>query len=388
MNTYLALKSLHILGVVLFVGNIVVTGWWKAQADRTRHPAINAFAQRQVTLTDWLFTFGGVLLAVAAGYADAQSRGLPLDTPWLLWGQALFIASGLLWIGILVPVQSRQARLACGFAAGGPIPDAYWRLNRVAIATGITATPLPLANLWVLVRSDPVRAERPLADLIAWLRATLQRTREAASTLGDGIELLRRYLDILGLRFGARLRVVFDVPEALLARPFPLLLLQPLVENAVTHGIEPKVGGGELRIAAVEENGRLRLLVSDTGAGLRESGGRLCAEAGGQVRGADRQRRAAHPHADQGTRGAARSRSLLAGASRHPRQRPFRHGGAPRRQRPRAAQPARPAGDGCGEPRLRAPVQADVARISAASRCRPAGERSSVAKRGAAAKRM
>lgn len=129
-----------------------------------------------------------------------------------------------------------------------------------------------LANLAVLVRSDPARAERLLADLIAYLRATLQRTREAESTLGDEIELLRRYLDILGLRFGERLRVVFDVPESLLARPFPLLLLQPLVENAITHGIEPKVGGGELRIAAAAQDGRLRLTVSDSGAGLREGG--------------------------------------------------------------------------------------------------------------------
>lgn len=129
-----------------------------------------------------------------------------------------------------------------------------------------------LANLAVLVRSDPARAERLLADLIAYLRATLQRTREAESTLGDEIELLRRYLDILGLRFGERLRVVFEVPDSLRSRPFPLLLLQPLVENAVTHGIEPKVGGGEVRIAADEENGRLRLRVSDTGVGLREGG--------------------------------------------------------------------------------------------------------------------
>jgi sensor histidine kinase YesM len=127
-----------------------------------------------------------------------------------------------------------------------------------------------LANLSVLVRSDPARAERLLADLIAWLRATLQRTRKADSTLGDEVELLRRYLDILGLRLGDRLRVAFDVPEALLARPFPLLLLQPLVENAITHGIEPKLGGGELRIAASAGNGRLRLVVSDTGAGLGE----------------------------------------------------------------------------------------------------------------------
>lgn len=127
-----------------------------------------------------------------------------------------------------------------------------------------------LANLSVLIRSDPERAERLLADLIAWLRATLQRTRQAESTLGDEIELLQRYLDIVGLRFGERLRVVFEVPESLRSRPFPLLLLQPLVENAITHGIEPNVGGGEVRIKADQENGRLRLVVSDTGAGLRE----------------------------------------------------------------------------------------------------------------------
>ena len=84
------------------------------------------------------------------------------------------------------------------------------------------------------------------------------------------MELLRSYLDILGLRLGGRLRWTFDVPEALLPQPFPLLLLQPLVENAITHGIEPKVGGGEVRIAAGTDNGRLRIVVSDTGAGLRE----------------------------------------------------------------------------------------------------------------------
>lgn len=151
MEAHQIYKALHLFGAVIFLGNIIVTGWWKAQADRTRQPVVIAFAQRQVTLTDWMFTFGGALLAVAAGYADALSRGLPLDAPWLVWGQGLFLVSGLLWIGILMPVQVRQARLARGFAAGGPIPDAYWRLNRVAVATGITATLLPLANLYFMV---------------------------------------------------------------------------------------------------------------------------------------------------------------------------------------------------------------------------------------------
>ena len=151
MQTYLALKSLHILGVVLFVGNIVVTGWWKVMADRTRHPAIVAFAQRQVTMTDWLFTFGGSTLVVVGAYANVYLHDLPLDAPWLVWGQALFFLSGLLWVAILIPLQIRLARLARGFAGGGAIPDEYWRLNRVWLWVGILATVLPAANLYFMV---------------------------------------------------------------------------------------------------------------------------------------------------------------------------------------------------------------------------------------------
>jgi uncharacterized membrane protein len=151
METYLALKSLHILGVVLFVGNIIVTGWWKVMADRTRHPAIVAFAQRQVTLTDWIFTFGGSSLVVVGAYANVYLHDLPLDAPWLVWGQAMFFLSGLLWVAILIPLQIRLARLARGFAGGGAIPDEYWRLNRVWLWVGILATVLPAANLYFMV---------------------------------------------------------------------------------------------------------------------------------------------------------------------------------------------------------------------------------------------
>lgn len=151
MDTYLALKSLHLLGVVLFVGNIIVTGWWKVQADRTRNPAIVAFAQRQVTLTDWIFTFGGSTLLVVGAYANVYLHDLPLDATWLVWGQALFFLSGLLWVAILIPAQIKQARLARGFAGGGPIPDEYWRLNRIWLWIGILATVLPAANLYFMV---------------------------------------------------------------------------------------------------------------------------------------------------------------------------------------------------------------------------------------------
>ncbi|NBX00290.1 MAG: DUF2269 family protein, partial [Methylophilaceae bacterium] len=58
-HTYLLLKSLHILGIILLMGNIIVTAWWKFMADKTKDPSVIAFAQRQVTLTDFVFTAPG-----------------------------------------------------------------------------------------------------------------------------------------------------------------------------------------------------------------------------------------------------------------------------------------------------------------------------------------
>jgi uncharacterized membrane protein len=152
-TAYLWLKTAHILGGALFLGNIIVSGWWKAMADRTRDPRIVAFAQRQVTWTDWIFTLGGVLLVLASGLANARLHGMTYAAhPWMLWGMALFVASGVVWVAVLVPLQAKLARLARGFAGGtAPIPPVYWRLSRWWNFWGVIATALPLAVLYFMV---------------------------------------------------------------------------------------------------------------------------------------------------------------------------------------------------------------------------------------------
>ncbi|HEV7802753.1 MAG TPA: DUF2269 family protein [Burkholderiales bacterium] len=151
-ETYPALKSLHILGAVIFLGNIIVTGWWKVMADRTRNPAVIAFPQRQVTLTDYVFTAGGAALLFGAGMANAVIQGMDYrHIRWLAWGYWLFLISGVLWVTILIPVQIRQAKLARRFAAGGAIPAVYWTLGKVWIVVGTLATVLPLANIYWMV---------------------------------------------------------------------------------------------------------------------------------------------------------------------------------------------------------------------------------------------
>jgi len=152
MNTYLLLKSLHILGAVLFLGNIIITGWWKVMADRTRNPVVIAFAQHQVTLTDFFFTAGGVLLILATGIGNAVLHDMNyLSIRWLAWGFWLFIISGVIWAAILVPVEIKQAEMAKQFAHGGTIPDSYWRLARIWNIAGAVATILPLANIYWMV---------------------------------------------------------------------------------------------------------------------------------------------------------------------------------------------------------------------------------------------
>src|SRR6516165_1194120 len=131
MDEYLLLKTLHLIGVVILLGNIIITGWWKAMADRTGDPRIIAFAQRQVTLTDWVFTFGGAVLVGIGGIANARLHEMPMTTPWLYTGNMLFAASGVIWVAVLIPLQIRLARIAKAFSEAKALPAHYWQLERL-----------------------------------------------------------------------------------------------------------------------------------------------------------------------------------------------------------------------------------------------------------------
>ena len=144
--------TLHILGVVLFLGNIIVTAVWKMLADRTRNPHVVAYAQRLVTITDIGFTALGATLIFVSGYAMADSFGGVFSGPaWLTIGWSLFVASGVIWVAALIPIEVMQARLARSFRDGGTIPQRYWRLATLWATFGIVATLLPLANLYFMI---------------------------------------------------------------------------------------------------------------------------------------------------------------------------------------------------------------------------------------------
>jgi LytS/YehU family sensor histidine kinase len=119
-----------------------------------------------------------------------------------------------------------------------------------------------------LIDSDPARGKAMLLDLTSYLRTSLSRTLPEKMTLAQEMEIIRAYLNIQKVRMGDRLHFTIDVPDALREQPFPPMLLQPLVENAVQHGLEPKIDGGEIVIKAALESSALRVEVADTGMGL------------------------------------------------------------------------------------------------------------------------
>ncbi len=127
-----------------------------------------------------------------------------------------------------------------------------------------------LANIISLIDKEPKSAKEMLQLITKSLRLSLQRSREDVSTIGQEAEMLRDYLSIFKMRLGPRLEFIIEIPNELLELPFPPMLLQPLVENAIKHGIEPKVEGGRITIRAGKSEGLLRLSVSDTGLGFSE----------------------------------------------------------------------------------------------------------------------
>jgi signal transduction histidine kinase len=126
-----------------------------------------------------------------------------------------------------------------------------------------------LTTIGYLIQEAPERAVQTLLRLTGLLRGVLRRSEGEFTTLGEEVELIADYLEIEQARFEARLRVTIDVPPSLCALRLPALLLQPLVENAIKHGIAPVRSGGEVIVRARVETATqtLHLCVLDTGAG-------------------------------------------------------------------------------------------------------------------------
>lgn len=150
---YLILKLVHVVAVVLFLGNITTGIFWKAHADRSKDPRIIAHTMLGIIRSDRWFTIPGVVLIIAAGVGGAVVGGLPIfGTAWILWSLILFSISGIAFMWQVVPLQRRMHEMMSR-ATDGAAPDwaLYHRLSRRWELWGGLALVTPVAALILMV---------------------------------------------------------------------------------------------------------------------------------------------------------------------------------------------------------------------------------------------
>ena len=239
---------------------------------------------------DWLLQFswltGGALpatlvwLIAICAFKRGLSR-LAASWQWLL-GTLLGAVAGLYGCGLLALMGLLQPAAQWGAsAAGGALLSAlvlqglFWRAKaRTPAATAARLAELQsrirphflfntLNSAIALVRAEPRKAEAVLEDLAELFRSALADPAESV-TLGQEIALAQRYLDIEQIRFGNRLRVQWSLDASADAARLPPLLLQPLVENAVRHGVEPSASGAELKISTLRRGSTVVIKVTNS----------------------------------------------------------------------------------------------------------------------------
>jgi LytS/YehU family sensor histidine kinase len=252
-------------------------------------PLFPRIDERPIGLRFAYYTIVPIIGVVLGYWIGARYLGYAGFVRWLLtprgFGVVAFLS--LLISAILLTIFVQRERAARAEAAVADEKARAAAAEREAVLAQLKALEAQvephflyntLAHVASLIERDSAQARRMLDRLIALLRATAKASNGAA-TLGGQADLLRAYLDILAMRMGPRLEWAIDVPEKLAAVELAPALLQPLVENAIKHGLEPKVEGGRVSVSAREADGALEIVVADTGAGF----GRTSAPIGGST---------------------------------------------------------------------------------------------------------
>jgi len=210
------------------------------------------------------------LLGVSLGWPLGMLLAMGVDVRTFFSVEHPELFAGSVFIAVLITAIFQQFfwTKARQIRAENAATEAQLRLLQAQIEPHFLFN--TLANVTSLMDSDTARAKRMLESFVDYLRASLSGLGHAGHTLGDEIDLVDAYLRIVKIRMEDRLDYRVDVPAPLRALPLPALTLQPLVENAVVHGLEPQIAGGTVRIAARVEGRSLTISVDDDGAGIAE----------------------------------------------------------------------------------------------------------------------
>jgi hypothetical protein len=218
-----------------------------------------------VTVTMWIWS----TQPGAPPFWEVEARMIGFGT---LTGFGLFMAP---WVALGALVRQKEAlareqALALELAQSEmerQALDARLNLLQAQVAPHFLFN--TLANVQALVDSGSPQASEVLRSLVAYLRAAVPRLNEAATTLGQELELVRAYLELMRMRMPDRLQYELKAHESALGLRCPPMTLLTLVENAVRHGIDPNEEGGRIEVEIRRENDLCRVVVSDDGAGLQ-----------------------------------------------------------------------------------------------------------------------
>ncbi|MEO8279162.1 MAG: histidine kinase [Ideonella sp.] len=274
-----ALLTLLVPSAGRFVDNLIVSeciglsivGWVMLLR---RAPQLRRLGRGGATIA---VTLVAMPLGYLSGYTLAYALlGRPVAEVMVGSGRMVAIATTLLATGVIGYFAWMRGRLAVEAAARSEAQrlaaEAQLRLLQSQLEPHMLFN--TLANLRSLIDEDPKLAQTMIDQLITYLRSALAASRTELVPLRQEFLQLRAYLEIMALRMGSRLSFGLDLPEALQNLAVPPMLLQPLVENAIRHGLEPKVGGGRIDVQARSGATGVEISITDSGLGLpADSGG-------------------------------------------------------------------------------------------------------------------
>jgi sensor histidine kinase YesM len=215
---------------------------------------------------------GGSLAMVMLGYAIPWNRLASALTHWqtlVITGTATMVAVGFgIWRSKVLERDLATAKLAAqAQTSQRELADAQLNLVRTQVEPHMLFN--TLANLRILISTDRVAAVKMLDHFNDYLRASLNTSRVNSNSLGVEFKMLGDYLEIMKVRMGERLQYQLDLPDALKNFHIPTWLLQPLVENAIKHGLEPSIEGGQIHVSATKQNEFVIITVHNTGQPLK-----------------------------------------------------------------------------------------------------------------------
>jgi sensor histidine kinase YesM len=240
---------------------------------------LEALARRHGYVTRVVYYSAVPIVGVVAGFAIATALTGASFGAWLSRPDAVasIVITSVVISTVLSVIFFWRERSATAEAEVAREREKRERIERESLAANLRALQAQiephflfntLANVSSLIDSDKAEAKRMLESFIRFLRASLAATREQTTTLGAEAELIASYLEVLRVRMGERLAYTIDVPSGLRGFTLPPMLLQPVVENAIRHGLEPKVQGGEVRMLVTRAGDQVAVEIADTGVGF------------------------------------------------------------------------------------------------------------------------